>query len=200
MTADINRLLDEYRDACVAYKENCDALSVATEARKWRDAARAAIIAAWEEREAKIDCGDAERLSARITEYLSAGGLWNPECMDHDKVRRLLIDCRTEFDAAIADSAIKSAIAQVDAARTAERELAALRNRPCPYVHSSGEGTHYCTLPHAAEKELAELRKRIDEAPRGMVRGFMLEPETQPGWLDKMGGKHVAIVPLREGE
>ena len=33
-----------------------------------------------------------------------------------------------------------------------------------------------------------------------MVRGFMLEPETQPGWLDKMGGKRVAIVPLREGE
>ena len=46
MTADINRLLDEYRDACVAYKENCDALSVATEARKWRDAARAAIAQA----------------------------------------------------------------------------------------------------------------------------------------------------------
>ena len=58
MTADINRLLDEYRDACVAYKENCDALSVATEARKWRDAARAAIIAAWEGRE---DARDAAR-------------------------------------------------------------------------------------------------------------------------------------------
>ena len=85
-------------------------------------------------------------------------------------------------------------------AETAERELAALRNRPCPYVHSSREGTHYCTLPHVAEKELAELRKRVAEAPRGMVRGFMLEPETQPGWLDKMGGKRVAIVPLREGE
>ena len=67
---------------------------------------------------AKVDCGDAEQLSARITEYLRGGGLWNPECMDHDKVRRLLIDCRTEFDAAIADSAIKAAIAQVDAART----------------------------------------------------------------------------------
>lgn len=88
----------------------------------------------------------------------------------------------------------------IDRAETAERELAVLRNRPCPYVHSSREGTHYCTLPHAAEKELAELRKRIDEAPRGMVRGFMLEPETQPGWLDKMGGKRVAILPLREGE
>lgn len=82
----------------------------------------------------------------------------------------------------------------------AERERDELRNRPCPYVHSSGEGTHYCTLPHAAEKELAELRKRVAEAPRGMVRGFMLEPETQPGWLDKMGGKRVAIVPLRDGE
>ena len=89
---------------------------------------------------------------------------------------------------------------QRERAESAERERDELRNRPCPYVHSSGEGTHYCTLPHVAEKELAELRKRIDEAPRGMVRGFMLEPETQPGWLDKMGGKHVAIVPLREGE
>ena len=118
MTDQLDRLLDEYRDACVAYKENCDALSVATEARKWRDAARAAIIAAWEGRKAKIDCGDAEQLSARITEYLCAGGFWNPECMEHDKVRRLLIDCRTEFDAAIADSAINAAIAQVDAART----------------------------------------------------------------------------------
>ena len=82
----------------------------------------------------------------------------------------------------------------------AERERDELRNRPCPYVHSSREGTHYCTLPHAAEKELAELRKRVAEAPRGMVRGFMLDPETQPGWLDKMGGKRVAILPLREGE
>ena len=89
---------------------------------------------------------------------------------------------------------------QRERAESAERERDELRNRPCPYVHSSGEGTHYCTLPHAAEKELAELRKRVAEAPRGMVRGFMLEPETQPGWLDKMGGKRVAILLLREGE
>lgn len=79
------------------------------------DASRAAIHAHFDRRK---EGEDAERLSARITEYLCAGGLWNPECMEHDKVRRLLIDCRTEFDAAIADSAIKSAIAQVDAART----------------------------------------------------------------------------------
>ena len=32
---------------------------------------------------------------ARITEYLFLGGLFNPELMEHDKVRDLLIDCRT---------------------------------------------------------------------------------------------------------
>ena len=118
------------------------------------------------------------------------------------------VETKRERDAAFAMSKCECSsseccanlVKHIERAETAERELAALRNRPCPYVHSSGEGTHYCTLPHAAEKELAELRKRIDEAPRGMVRGFMLEPKTQPGWLDKMGGKRVAIVPLREEE
>ena len=33
-------------------------------------------------------------LSGRITGYLVAGGLFNPELMEHDKVRDLLIDCR----------------------------------------------------------------------------------------------------------
>jgi hypothetical protein len=37
---------------------------------------------------------DAE-LTERITEYLSAGGLFNPELMESAKVRDLLIDCRT---------------------------------------------------------------------------------------------------------
>ena len=81
-------------------------------------AATRMIEAAFDRRKEGEGGDDAERLSARITEYLSAGGLWNPECMDHDKVRRLLIDCRNAFDAAIADHAIKAAIAQVDAART----------------------------------------------------------------------------------
>ena len=31
---------------------------------------------------------------ARITNYLSAGGLFNPELMEHTKVRDLLIACR----------------------------------------------------------------------------------------------------------
>lgn len=44
----------------------------------------------------KSDGADtAPRLIAdRITEYLSSGGFFNPEMMEHDKVRALLIDSR----------------------------------------------------------------------------------------------------------
>lgn len=33
----------------------------------------------------------------RITNYLSHGGLFNPEMMNHEQVRDLLIDCRDEI-------------------------------------------------------------------------------------------------------
>ena len=33
----------------------------------------------------------------RINDYLSAGGLFNPELMEHEKVRELLLDCRDEI-------------------------------------------------------------------------------------------------------
>lgn len=36
----------------------------------------------------------AQELSDRITEYLFAGGLFNPELMEHNKVRDLLIEIR----------------------------------------------------------------------------------------------------------
>jgi hypothetical protein len=35
-----------------------------------------------------------DALIGAIDEYLGRGGLWNPEQMDHDAVRRLLIDAR----------------------------------------------------------------------------------------------------------
>jgi hypothetical protein len=35
-----------------------------------------------------------EGLCERITNYLANGGLFNPESMEHDKVRTLLLDCR----------------------------------------------------------------------------------------------------------
>lgn len=34
----------------------------------------------------------------RINNYLSSGGLFNPELMEHDKVRDILIDCRNEIE------------------------------------------------------------------------------------------------------
>lgn len=43
-----------------------------------------------------------DELVERITEYLSLGGFWNPELMDHEKVRELLIDCREALSAPIA--------------------------------------------------------------------------------------------------
>jgi hypothetical protein len=40
---------------------------------------------------------EAEMRMNEITEYLSVGGLTNPELMEHDKVRDLLIHCRSSF-------------------------------------------------------------------------------------------------------
>jgi len=34
----------------------------------------------------------------KITEYLCNGGLFNPELMNHDSVRDLLIECRELLD------------------------------------------------------------------------------------------------------
>jgi hypothetical protein len=34
----------------------------------------------------------------RIQSYLGNGGLFNPELMEHEKVRDLLMDCRTEIE------------------------------------------------------------------------------------------------------
>lgn len=36
----------------------------------------------------------AKELLERIGSYLGNGGLFNPECMEHEKVRDLLMDCR----------------------------------------------------------------------------------------------------------
>lgn len=37
---------------------------------------------------------EGRRLIASITDYLATGGLWNPEMMEPEKVRDLLIECR----------------------------------------------------------------------------------------------------------
>jgi len=35
-----------------------------------------------------------QELLARIQNYLEMGGLFNPECMEHDKVQELILDIR----------------------------------------------------------------------------------------------------------
>ena len=41
--------------------------------------------------------GSALNCRERINDYLSCGGLFNPELMEHEKVRALLLDCREEL-------------------------------------------------------------------------------------------------------
>jgi hypothetical protein len=47
-------------------------------------------------------------LPARITEYLGNGGLWNPELMDHEEVRTMLIDARDVIEIAVRNGGIAS--------------------------------------------------------------------------------------------
>ena len=41
--------------------------------------------------------GSALNCRERINDYLSCGGRFNPELMEHEKVRALLLDCREEI-------------------------------------------------------------------------------------------------------
>jgi hypothetical protein len=41
---------------------------------------------------------DKPTITEQITEYLTSGGLFNPELMPHEKVRDLLVDCRDELN------------------------------------------------------------------------------------------------------
>lgn len=61
----------------------------------------------WNER-ALSQAGAGGVLTARITDYLTGGGLFNPELADHDVVRDLLIECR----AALAPSPAGKPVAQ----------------------------------------------------------------------------------------
>lgn len=46
-----------------------------------------------------LELSKGEMLSRQITNYLASGGLFNPELMEADKVRDLLMECREYFDA-----------------------------------------------------------------------------------------------------
>lgn len=48
-----------------------------------------------------VSDGSGSPVSDRISEYLQLGGLFNPEMMEHGKVRDLLVACRDEITALV---------------------------------------------------------------------------------------------------
>ena len=61
---------------------------------------------------------------SRITNYISSGGLFNPELMEHEKVRDLLISCRDK---------IKELEAQLEKAESLISMV--MDNRKMPHQH-----------------------------------------------------------------
>lgn len=87
----------------------------------------------------------------RITEYLMLGGLWNPEHMDHDKVRTLFIDCREYIIKLQAEN--KSLLERL----TRTTEQAKLQVPPDWYDTVEG-------LREVIAEQVKELNRRDDEA------------------------------------
>jgi hypothetical protein len=86
-------------------------------------------------------------LEQRITNYLSSGGLFNPELMEHDKVRELLIECRAAL-AALAPERFEYLISELAKAHNAA--LAAERNeRRLRTAQLAAERERYESLEHS---------------------------------------------------
>ena len=80
-------------------------------------------------------------LVARITEYLSLGGLHNPELANHDKVRDLLIDCRAALT----------------------NEPAKLKFWRCPYCKSDVASHDWLECDERTDKRVERLAKALSE-------------------------------------
>ena len=104
----------------------------------------------------------------RITEYLSSGGLFNPEHMDHEKVRDLLIACREELNRR-SDSALaaeKSAREKAEAALAeAERERDDAKSQLDGFVTGNiWRSAESCDAMLAAkDARIADLSARLEE-------------------------------------
>lgn len=69
----------------------------------------------------------------RATEYLSSGGLFNPEMMEHNKVRNLIMDSRDALDAQAAEiERLREALEDV----TANPRAMAILERYAPETHN----------------------------------------------------------------
>lgn len=108
--------------------------------------------------------GEADELLARIKSYLGNGGLFNPEMMEHEKVRDLVMDCRKALDAQAAERAKERT-----AREAAEQERDAIIGCEDGEVVASllGDLRDHVAMLTAAESRQAEalrLAEAYDEA------------------------------------
>lgn len=94
-------------------------------------------------------------LVLRITEYLEKGGLWNPEVMDHMKVRDLLMDCRAALRSAAPSPAPSTDRAGVAASRDAGTPMRKSPDTQLPYCPNCQPST-----PDPRGMMLSDARKQ----------------------------------------
>lgn len=124
----------------------------------------------------------AAEIEHRIRSYLGNGGLFNPELMEHEKVRdlimdigRFLQDCKAHTAAAVESQRVKdrevlnqgqrtiaTLLCERDAAQSRiaalERELAEEKRLGTSWLHRSYDAAHKA---EAAERQLAEAQREL---------------------------------------
>jgi hypothetical protein len=94
----------------------------------------------------------------RITEYLTAGGLFNPEYMDHNAVRDLLMDCRDRIEA------LEAALNEI-ASEPTLRDLFAMAALEGVLANADSEGTAetFAKVCYKAADAMLEAREKKDD-------------------------------------
>lgn len=122
----------------------------------------------------------------RISSYLGNGGLFNPEMMEHDKVRDLLIDCRAEIRRVNEESAQQLAAcdcaARMDTAETHAQNKTLTRDNPfwSPAFESVMRRTAECIELRAWKESVLEVESRWDCQAVGKLLGLTLGSEIRP--------------------
>ena len=120
-------------------------------------------------------------VTALITEYLSAGGLFNPELMQHDKVRDMVIQCRDEIES------LRSRLAEANSAGFNAARIAYASEFPPNADGKPDVGSIHQNI-RAMKARLAEAEALLREA-RDEQDGCI-----SPGWKSRIDA-HLARKP-----
>lgn len=135
----------------------------------------------------KPDAGQTP-IEMRINDYLSCGGLFNPECANHDAVRDLILDCRAAFAAAHAELA---------AAKEAQERAETSANKW--YVQTMQQSSEAEIRTEKVEAENAELRKDAERAGRTITTPDQTVSLTRES-IEEFRQKFIAWIPKRVAE